>query len=256
VARPLADAPAATFARYRVVTGDGSFDVQLRRRLAAAIEAELAQPLDALALALGRDDARTGPTPAVAAGERNDQIRWCYWGEDGALHPDRGLSPAALVLAYWLEDEEWLAARALAKTAARLRLARMNLADGRRHGCSANTVSAVVRGHGRAAGIGSVTGALYPAAMGSYLFANADRPAVRFASAGHPGLPAGVSALLAPDARSLALHNGSPDACTVEVQRGPRYHSGDWLPPGTPLARVELPPSALAHTHLPGWQRA
>ena len=41
-------------------------------------------------------------------------------------------------------------------------LARSTLPDGRKHGCAANTISAVARGHGRDNNAGVMTAVLWP----------------------------------------------------------------------------------------------
>jgi hypothetical protein len=55
-----------------------------------------------------------------------------------------------------------MALRAVDLACAYFRLARAVYPDGRRHGCSARTVSAIARGHGRCNNAGMVTAVLVP----------------------------------------------------------------------------------------------
>ena len=82
------------------------------------------------------------------------------WYEDGA---PRKCNPILLSLAAEIAGDERLAARAVDIARTYFSLARKVYPHGRHHGCSARTVSAVARGHGRENGAGVVTAVLAPA---------------------------------------------------------------------------------------------
>lgn len=82
------------------------------------------------------------------------------WFEDGA---PRKCNSILLSLAAEIAGDERLAARAVDIARACFSLARKVYPHGRHHGCSARTVSAVARGHGRENGAGVVTAVLAPA---------------------------------------------------------------------------------------------
>ena len=85
-------------------------------------------------------------------------------------------APGNLVLAWELSGREQYALDACTIALGRLRLARNTFRDGRHHGCTAQSIAATVRGHGRCWGIGDV----------SAILAN---PAVQAAFAPPPATP-------------------------------------------------------------------
>ena len=89
-------------------------------------------------------------------GKRTDMLRWLENGRP------RRHSPALLALAAVITSNEALAARALDIGRTYLELAREILPDGMQHGCSARSVSAVARGHGRENHTGVTTAVLKP----------------------------------------------------------------------------------------------
>ena len=209
---PLAVASGALLARYRQVTWDDTFD-----ELAADIISKMPawSPEDLILYLAGGE--REHP---LAIGRRHDEVRWARDCGD-ALEPDRSAAAPALMLAYQITGNEDFAASALAKAAVHLELARRVLPDGRSHGCAGSHVSAVASGHGRSGGIGEVTGALYPLALGAFLRVGTEQPAASYRQPdGTPGLPEGVAALVRGEAGNLQieLYNGRPAEVTVTVQ--------------------------------------
>ncbi len=69
-------------------------------------------------------------------------------------------APANLMLAWTLTNNEEFALDACCLALGKLRLARQVFRDGRHHGCTARSIAATVRGHGRCWGIGDVAGVL------------------------------------------------------------------------------------------------
>ena len=92
----------------------------------------------------------------VGIGKRVDMPRWY---EDGA---PRRHNPVLLAVAAEIAQNQDLATRAVDLARAYFHLARKVYPHGREHGCSARSVSAVARGHGRNNGVGVVTGVLGP----------------------------------------------------------------------------------------------
>jgi hypothetical protein len=89
-------------------------------------------------------------------GKRQDMPEWF---EDDR---PRGTNPITLSLAAEITGDAHLAVRAVDLARAHFALARQAYPDGRDHGCSARTVNAVARGHGRENGSGMVTAVLTP----------------------------------------------------------------------------------------------
>ncbi len=141
--------PAAHAVRlWRRTTGDTSFDEAV---LSASGTLE---PFAFAELTVEPDVQRDGRPSGV--GKRTDMPRWY---EDGR---PRTCNPILLAVAAEVTGDDALAARALCIAHAYLRLAREAFPHGREHGCSARSVSAVVRGHGRNNGAGVATGVLEP----------------------------------------------------------------------------------------------
>ena len=89
-------------------------------------------------------------------GKRQDKPEWF---EDG--NP-RTCNPILLSLAAEINNDADLAARAVDLARAHFMLARQVYSHGRRHGCSARSVSAIARGHGRENNSGMTTAVLQP----------------------------------------------------------------------------------------------
>ena len=146
---PDAGAAANAIRAYRRSTRDRRYD---GRVLDAA---ERLDPFSFSELAIEPEVRRDGRPPGI--GKRADAPDWF---EDGA---PRKCSPILLSLAAEVSGDERLAARAVDLAGAYFALARKVYPHGREHGCSARTVSAVARGHGRENGAGVVTAVLSPA---------------------------------------------------------------------------------------------
>lgn len=143
--------PAADAVRtYRHATGDAHYDAPL---------------LHAVEIAIARRDPltirRMGIEPEVrrherphGIGKRSDMPTWFEDGEP------RVHNPITLAVAAEIRNDAALATCALDLARTYLDLAIDTLPDGRHHGCAANTVSAVARGHGRNNGAGVVTALL------------------------------------------------------------------------------------------------
>ena len=89
-------------------------------------------------------------------GKRSDMPVWL---EDG--HP-RTRNPILLSTVAQIEDDESCAIESVDLARTYFNLARDVFPDGRDHGCSARSVSAVARGHGRDNNAGMVTAVLDP----------------------------------------------------------------------------------------------
>lgn len=89
-------------------------------------------------------------------GKRTDMPDWY---ENG--HPRR-FNPITLSVAAEITADAELATRALDLAHTYFQLAVDTMQDGRNHGCAANTINAVARGHGRDAGCGMSTAVLAP----------------------------------------------------------------------------------------------
>ena len=81
------------------------------------------------------------------------------WFENGT---PRRHSPVLLSVLAEIDGDSALATRSIDIARTYFALAREALPDGRRHGCAANTISAIARGHGRENNTGMVTGVLGP----------------------------------------------------------------------------------------------
>ena len=207
---------AALIGKYRDFVGDRSLDDGIRRRLANVSEN-------------ATDEIRGVRLPGprmhpMGIGQRFDMVVWEYRQPDGRWVRDSGLSPPALVLLYRLTGDRRHAALAMRKAAQRMRWAVANLSDGREHADAGWCIAAVAGGHGRDYGWGEVTGALYPAALGSWNYAGEDLVRVRYAHGGRVGLPPGVAALYEPGRRPRAVlvnTSDDPARCEVAFDGGP-----------------------------------
>jgi hypothetical protein len=148
---PDAGALAAAIRSYRQVTGDDRYDSAV---LAAV------RPLDpagwqTLSLQTLPGAADTAQRP-VGIGKRADML---HWSEEGR---PRRHNPLLLALAAELTNDRALATRSLDIARTAFALAREALPDGRDHGCSSRSVSAVARGNGRENHAGLITAVYAP----------------------------------------------------------------------------------------------
>ena len=214
LAEPYSHPFAGALRRYRMDTGDTSLDGEIAARVRASGDAEAG-----MLVAPPR-----GPHP-MGVGRRRDQVRWLLSEDGSRWRPEERPSPPALVLAYDVTGDEGLASQALTLAAERMELTAA-LRDGRTHGCAGGTASAVASGHGRNAGIGEVTGVLYPLALGARRQFGADDPQVVFFCDGTPGLPETCAALWRhAEAPALKLCNcGDHPVClTARVRLSQRF---------------------------------
>ena len=217
VGEPYAHPLAAAFRSYRIATGDTTFDADVADRVHA-----VAQDLDCSML-IGPP---SGSHP-MGIGRRRDQVRWLVSGDSETWREDLRSSPPALALAWDITGDERLAAEAMTIAAQRMELAAGALRDGRDHGCGGRSVSAVASGHGRNAGIGEVTGVLYPLALGACRRFGADMPQVCIERAGGLGLPDGCAALWRQGRPpSVRLYNGSEEAVSLTLRFTAAEHEG------------------------------
>ena len=147
-----ADAGAAADAvrAYRGWTGDTRYD----GAVAAAVSG--VDPFDINEITL--DTAFKRPARrASGVGKRSDAPRWL---EDGRA---RRHNPITLAVAAEIGGDGALQTRALDLARTYFLLARAAFPDGRDHGCSARSVSAIARGHGRENHAGMTTAVLGPA---------------------------------------------------------------------------------------------
>ncbi|MGC9349733.1 MAG: hypothetical protein ACP5JG_16460, partial [Anaerolineae bacterium] len=147
---PDAGAAADAIRRYRRRTGHRRYDAAVLQAVDTA-----SREVDPFAIErLGIEpDLRRSERPH-GIGKRSDMPNWF---EDGK---SRRHNPILLALAAEIRSDEALATRALDLAHTYFNLARATLPDGRHHGCAANTISAVARGHGRENHAGMVTTAL------------------------------------------------------------------------------------------------
>lgn len=147
---PDAGAAADALRTYRRATGSNRYD---RAILGAATRATT--DIDPFAIeTLTIEPNVRRPERPHGIGKRSDMPNWF---EDGR---PRRHNPILLAVAAEIQGDEALATRALDLARAYFELARATLPDGRHHGCAANTVSAIARGHGRENHAGMVTAVL------------------------------------------------------------------------------------------------
>ena len=149
VADPDAGAAAAAVRAYRGVTGDDRHD---------GCVLDAVQSLSPFGFSeLGMEVGPVLKRRPSGIGKRSDLP---VWSEDGQ---PRRHNPILLALAAEITNDAALATRAVDIARAYFSLARRVFPHGRDHGCSARTVSAVARGHGRDNNAGVVTAVLEPA---------------------------------------------------------------------------------------------
>lgn len=113
-------------------------------------------PLDGCSMVIQTE---TGSPWHRSLGYRYDLPDWQL--KDGAGNAvEERPAPANLILAWELSGREQYALDACTTALGRLRLARATFRDGRHHGCTAQSIAAAVRGHGRCWGIGDVSAVL------------------------------------------------------------------------------------------------
>jgi len=141
--------PAADAVRtYRRATGDGRYD-------SAVLDAvEALTPFSFSTLSIEPEVTRDERPPGI--GKRKDMP---LWYEDGS---PRRHNPILLAVAAEVTEDQDLATRSADIARAYFHLARQVYPHGRNHGCSARSVSAVARGHGRDNNAGVVTAVLGP----------------------------------------------------------------------------------------------
>lgn len=116
------------------------------------------------------------PGNSKSIGYRSDMPTFLL-ARDGALEPLQTPAPANLMFAWSVTGQEAFALAACSLALAKLQLARRVFRDGRHHGCTAQSIAATVRGHGRCWGAGDVSTLL------------SHSGACRVYSEAHPGHP-------------------------------------------------------------------
>ena len=147
---PDAGAAAAAVRTYRRWTGDTRYDKAVLEAVARL------DPFDITHVALDTEYKRPARR-ASGVGKRSDAPRWL---EDSR---ERRHNPITLAVAAEIEGDSALHARAVDLARTYFLLARDAFPDGRDHGCSARSVSAIARGHGRENHAGMTTAVLGPA---------------------------------------------------------------------------------------------
>ncbi|MBN1249375.1 MAG: hypothetical protein JXC32_17070 [Anaerolineae bacterium] len=150
VADPDAGPAAAAVRAYRSATGDRRYD----QAVLDAIDDAAAVRDPQLIRQIGIEPNVRRPERPHGIGKRADMPNWF---EDGA---PRRHNPITLAIAAEIRGDTALTTCALDLARTYLEVAMATLPDGRHHGCAANTVSAVARGHGRDNGAGVITGVL------------------------------------------------------------------------------------------------
>jgi len=155
LANPYSHAPAYLWSKYRAWTNDRTYDSAILDIIRAQLPDEPVERIDA-DLDYAWPEAQR---PKI--GHRKDQPRWRHFagGREIPLCP----SPGALTLASEVGGEEALLDLALRVANLRLDFARRHFPHGRKHGCGAQSVSAIVRGHGRNNNYGNVTSSVFVA---------------------------------------------------------------------------------------------
>lgn len=147
---PDAGAAADAVRSYRRCTGDTRFDKAVLDAVARL------DPFDITEVTLDTEYKRPARR-ASGVGKRSDAPRWL---EDGR---ERRHNPITLAAAAEITGDSALQTRAVDLARAYFLLARAAFPDGREHGCSARSVSAIARGHGRENHAGMTTAVLGPA---------------------------------------------------------------------------------------------
>ena len=145
---PDAGATADAIRQYRRVTGKRRYDADVERVAQSLAPSQIKE--------IGADVNISRDSRPAGVGKRRDMP---IWYEDGE---PRKCSPVLLSVAAEIASDRHLARCAvdLARTCFKLAIA--HFPDGRDHGCAAQTVSAIARGHGRDNHVGMTTGVLGP----------------------------------------------------------------------------------------------
>lgn len=145
---PDAGAASAVIRQYRSLVNDGRYDAVVL----GASQTRLTVPVRILSV----DTKPLNVRRASGIGKRSDMPRYF---EDGA---PRMRTPLHLALAAEINDDEAMATQAVDLARSYFNLSRRVFPDGRSHGCAAQSVSAVARGHGRDNNAGMITAVLDP----------------------------------------------------------------------------------------------
>ncbi len=145
---PDAGAAAAAVRTYRQMTGDTHYDSVVLDAVGSLDPSSFSQ------LSIDPEVKRDGRPSGI--GKRQDMP---IWYEDAT---PRRHNPILLAVAAEITLDQDLATRAVDIARAYFHLARKVYPHGREHGCSARSVSAIARGHGRDNNAGVVTAVLAP----------------------------------------------------------------------------------------------
>lgn len=99
------------------------------------------------------------PDSQMSIGYRSDMPTFLL-SKNGTCFPIQTPAPANLMLAWSVTGQEDFALSACSLALGKLQLARKVFRDGRHHGCTAQSIAATVRGHGRCWGAGDVSSIL------------------------------------------------------------------------------------------------
>ncbi|MBT5872748.1 MAG: hypothetical protein HOH43_04965 [Candidatus Latescibacteria bacterium] len=145
---PDAGAASAVIRQYRSLVNDSRYDAAVRD----ACLSLPASPVTTLSIHTTLPNERR----PSGIGKRSDMPRYF---EDGT---PRIRSPILLAFAAEINDDETMATQAVDLARSYFNLSRRVFPDGRSHGCAAQSVSAVARGHGRDNNAGMITAVLDP----------------------------------------------------------------------------------------------
>lgn len=149
---PQAGAAADALRRYRRLTGDSRYDAAAEEALLKA--SERIDPFEIAEIAIDAQPPKSERLPGI--GHRQDIPDWYENGRP------RAHNPLTLAFVAEIRNDPRLATLAVDLARTYFLLARQVYPHGHEHGCSARSVSAVARGHGRENNAGVITGALDP----------------------------------------------------------------------------------------------
>ncbi len=145
---PDAGAAADAIRAYRRLTGDQRFDNEILNCV------DRCRPHQIAEVSIDPAPPRAGRPSGI--GKRGDMPNWFEDGEP------RRCNPILLAVAAEIRRDELLATSAADIARTYFQIARAVYPHGRQHGCSARTVSAIARGHGRENNSGVTTAVLGP----------------------------------------------------------------------------------------------
>ncbi|QDY70654.1 hypothetical protein [Qingshengfaniella alkalisoli] len=145
---PDAGAAVDAIRRYRSLTGSNRYDSDILQAVADVHPENIG--------VISLDPAYDWGGRPKGIGKRKDMAKWYEDGED------RAHSPILLSLAAEISGDQLLARRSVEIARTYFRLATEAYPDGRDHGCSGCSVSAIARGHGRDNNAGVVSAVLEP----------------------------------------------------------------------------------------------